>query len=61
MMIYLDICGSILQTQYNDLNNPISDAEVQKVIKELQTGKACGGYMLINELYIYVRAFYYQN
>ena len=35
--------NGILQTQYNILNNPISDAEVQKATKELKTGKACGG------------------
>ena len=34
------------------MNNPISDAEMQKAIKELKTGKACGGDMLINELYV---------
>ena len=44
--------NGILQTQYNELNNPISDAEVQKAIIELKTGKASGGDMLINELYI---------
>ena len=44
--------NGILQTQYNELNNPISDAEVQKAIKELKAGKACGGDMLINELYV---------
>ena len=44
--------NGILQTQYNELNNPISDAEVQKAIKELETVKACGGDMLINELYV---------
>ena len=41
-----------LQTQYNELNNPISDAEVQKAIKELKTGQACGGDMLINQLHV---------
>ena len=44
--------NGILQTQYNELNNPISDAEVQKAIKELKTGQASGGDMLINQLYI---------
>ena len=44
--------NGILQAQNNELNNPISDAEVQKAIKELKTGKACGGDMLINELYV---------
>ena len=44
--------NGILQTQYNELNNPISDAEVQKALKDLKTGKACGGDMLINELYV---------
>ena len=40
--------NGILQTQYNELNNPISYAEVQKAIKELKTGQASGGDMLIN-------------
>ena len=53
--------NGILQTQYNELNNPISDAEVQKAIIELKTGKASGGDMLINELYIWGSLFYYQN
>ena len=54
--------NGILQTQYNELNNTISDAEVQKVIKELKTRKACGGDMLINELYMYVgSSVYYQH
>ena len=44
--------NGILQTQCNELNNPISDAEVQKAIKELKTGRACFGDILINELYV---------
>ena len=44
--------NGILQTQYNEMNDPISDAEVQKAINELKTGKACGGDILINEIYI---------
>ena len=40
-----------LQTQYNGLNNPISDAEVQKAIQALKMGEGCGD-MLINKLYI---------
>ena len=44
--------NGILQTQYNEMNDHISDAEVQKAINELKTGKACGGDILINELYI---------
>ena len=37
---------------YEYMRHPISDAEVQKAIKEHKTGKACGGDMLINELYV---------
>ena len=41
-----------VQSQYSELNNPITDIEVQTAIKELKTGKASGGDMLLNELYI---------
>ena len=39
--------------QNNELNNIISDSEVELVIKQLKRGKAAGCDHLVNELYIY--------
>ena len=43
----------VFSIQYNELNNIISDSEVELSIKQLKRGKAAGCDHLINELYIY--------
>ena len=43
----------VFSIQYNELNNIISDSEVELTIKQLKRGKAAGCDHLINELYIY--------
>ena len=45
--------------KYNELNNTLSDSEVELAIKQLKHGKAVGCDHLINELYT-KRALYYQ-
>ena len=44
----------VLNIQYNELNNIISDSEVGVAIKQLKRGKAAGCDHLINEVYIHV-------
>ena len=43
----------VLSIQYNELNNIISDSEVELAMKQLKRDKAAGCDHLINELYIY--------
>ena len=43
----------MISIQYNELNNIISDSEVELAIKQLKRGKVAGCDHLINELYIY--------
>ena len=49
----------VLSIKYNELNNTLSDSEVELAIKQLKRGKAVGCDHLINELYT-KRALYYQ-
>ena len=44
----------VLSIQYNELNNIMSDSEVELAIKQLKRGKAAGCDHLINELYIII-------
>ena len=42
-----------LQSDYKELNDFISEAEVHKSIKELKCGKSAGPDLLLNELYVF--------
>ena len=54
MSIMLLYETGVLSIQYNEINNIISDSEVELAIKQLKHDKATGCDHLINELYIYV-------
>ena len=42
-----------LQSDYKELNDFISEAEMHKSIKELKCGKSAGPDLLLNELYVF--------